>query len=579
MNAATLWARTAVAALADAGLRDVCIAPGSRSTALALAFAAHPDVRITRHLDERSAGFFALGMAQALGRPVALLCTSGTATVNFMPAAVEARMAHVPLLLLTADRPPELRHSGANQTIDQIDLYGKQVLWSVDLPLPEAAPPAVALRNLAATMARALAVAAGLPNGPVHLNFPFRKPFEPDGDEAAPAEENAVTAPRIVPGRMAPAAETIEQLVDLIREHERGLIVCGPGCPGGAFAQTVAALAQRSGYPLLADPLSGVRYGPWVEGATVVGGYEGILAQGRDPWGAPQLVLRFGAAPTSKWLNQYLQESAPSHRVHIRENGVWADDSHQTTLFIQANEILMCEEVLQRLPARAGSAWQQTVAATEARYWQTISAHVDGPFFDGLILYDVVKSLPADALLFVGNSLPVRHLDEYGAPRAVALQLFGNRGASGIDGNISTAAGIAAARQQPVTMVVGDVTFYHDMNGLLAGRAHDLDLTIVLMNNDGGSIFRRLPVARFDPPFTELFLTPHGLDFAHAARLYGFEHVRVEAREAFRDRFAQVTAQGGRHIIEVCSDGAEDAARRAALQKAVQAGLSDGQGK
>ncbi len=568
-NAATLWAQTAVAALGAAGLREVCVAPGSRSTALALAFAAHPQIRIYRCLDERSAGFFALGMALALQRPVALLCTSGTATANFMPAIVEARMAHVPLLVLTADRPPELRHSGANQTIDQVELYGKQVLWSVDLPLPEAAPPPVALHNLSATMARAMALSTGLPPGPVHLNFPFRKPFEPDGALAWPEGATQVAPPHIVRGAIAPPAAVLEQLSGLIAAHERGLIICGPGSPGGAFAGLVAELAQRAGYPLFADPLSGLRYGPWTSQSPVVGGYEGFLALPELDWDAPQLILRFGALATSMQLKDYLLRSAPQHAIHVRHNGVWADDAHHTTLFIQADEALTCEGLLQRLPPRRQSAWLQSVRRTEKGYWQALDQAEDAPFFDGLVVRDVAAMLPPGAHLFAGNSLPVRHLDEYGAPRPALLHTFGNRGASGIDGNISTACGIAAARSQPVTLVVGDITFYHDMNGLLAARQDELHLTIVLLNNDGGGIFRRLPVSRFDPPFTELFLTPHGLDFAHAASLYGFEHARVTQRQAFREQFAQALASPGCRILEVCSDGAEDAARRRALQQRI----------
>ena len=562
MNPATVWAETAVSALAGAGLRAVCVTPGSRSTALALAFAAHPDVYVYGHLDERSAGFFALGMALTLDRPVALLCTSGTAAANFMPAIVEARMAQVPLLALTADRPPELRYSGANQTIDQIRMYGEQVLWSVDAPLPERAPPAVALRNLRALMARAMARANGIRKGPVHLNFPFRKPFEPPEDLEVDEGMDALRAPRIVTGVIAPPEDVVEQLEALLVESERGFIVCGPRSPAGEFPQAIAALSQRSGYPILADPLSGLRYGPWVADAVVCGAYETILARNGDVWSRADVVLRFGAAPTSKWLNEFLGDEARKNVVHVRQNGVWADESHRTALFVQAHEALLCRALCERLPERPASSWQRAIRQAEQTAWRAMSNRSENAFFDGLVLDDVVGLLPEDALLFAGNSLPVRHLDQFGAPRAKGLRVFANRGASGIDGNISTALGIAAAEGKPVTLVVGDVTFYHDMNGLLAAGRHDLDATVVLLNNGGGGIFRRLPVATVDPPFTDLFLTPHGLDFAHAARLYGFEHVRVDAREAFRRAFAGAVGKPARRIIEVCTDSAQDLAHR-----------------
>ncbi|MFW6097178.1 MAG: 2-succinyl-5-enolpyruvyl-6-hydroxy-3-cyclohexene-1-carboxylic-acid synthase [Chloroflexota bacterium] len=568
-NSATLWAETAVAALVGAGLRAVCVAPGSRSTALVLAFSAHPDVTVYRHLDERSAGFFAVGMALALDRPVALLSTSGTATANFFPAIIEARMAQVPLLALTADRPPELRHSGANQTIDQIRLYGEQVLWSVDVPLPEREPPDVALRNLRALMVRAWARADGLTKGPVHLNFPFRKPFEPQGGDEKDIRflQEIGYPPRIVTGRPAPPEETVEEIASLVEEHERGLIVCGPRCPGGEFPEVVAALSRRSGYPIVADALSGVRYGPWVKDAVVIGGDIRFLGE-IGYLKAADLILRFGAAPTSKELNAYLAREELDI-VHVRGNGVWADESHRTGLFVQADEVLTCRQLIDRLPERGGSDWQQAVGEREEAYQAALSEALEGEFFDGVVVRDVVELLPDGALLFAGSSLPVRHLDEFGAPVAKRLHTFANRGASGIDGNISTGLGIAVARRAPVTMVVGDVTFYHDMNGLLAAGAHELAATIVLLNNGGGGIFRRLPVAQFEPPFTELFLTPHGLDFTHAARMYGFDHVRVEDDDAFRRHFAAAVAQPGRRIIEVVTDGERDYERRREVMRAV----------
>lgn len=571
-NPATLWAETVVEALVGAGLREICVAPGSRSTALTLAVASHPDVTVYRHLDERSAGFFALGMALALDRPVALLSTSGTATANFFPAIIEARMAQVPLLVLTADRPPELRYSGANQTIDQIRLYGEQVLWSVDAPLPEHEPADVALRNLRALMARAWARANGALKGPVHLNFPFRKPFEPPEHEPdIRFLEEIGYLPRIVRGSPAPPEEAVDDITALITEHERGLIVCGPRCPSGDFPEAVAELSRRSGYPIVADALSGVRYGPWVEDTVVCSDIRFWLTDGRLKIGdleAADVVLRFGAAPTSKALNAFLARPGLDI-VHVRGNGVWADEGHRTSLFLHADEPLTCRQLLRRLPQREQRTWQQEIGEREEAAQKALCEALKGEFFDGVVLKDVVKQLPHGALLFVGNSLPVRHLDEFGSPLAKRLQVFANRGASGIDGNISTGLGLAAARSEPVTLVVGDVTFYHDMNGLLAAGAHGLDATIVLLNNGGGGIFRRLPVAQFEPPFTELFLTPHGLDFVHAARMYGFEHVPVKDGDAFRRRFATALAEPGRRIIEVITDSARDDERRREVMREV----------
>ncbi len=480
MNPNTQTARTFVNALAAAGLRRVVISPGSRSTPLTLAFAAHAKMEVTVHLDERSAGFFALGMALAEDAPVALVCTSGTAVANYLPAIVEANMSQVPLLILTADRPPELRHSGANQTIDQIKIFGDQVLWSVDAPLPEKEAPDIVLRHLQTVATRAYATASGLRKGPVHVNFPFRKPLEPEAgewrletvpEEPANTHSHSPITTRHSPltishGALTPTRALLGELAEAINRHERGLIVCGPRCPGGNFPAAVAGLSQVSGYPILADPLSGVRWGRHVPGTAVSGAYETYLQQAPG-WPEPELVIRFGAVPTSKWLNDYLSRINPAQRIHVRENGVWADDSHLTTRFLQLNEELLCYELAHLVTPRMSTDWTRQVMATETAVWQTLDQHLYDPYFDASVVADTVAALPDNAQLFIGNSLPIRHVDQWARPSARHLRVFGNRGASGIDGNTSTALGIAAATRLPTVAILGDITFFHDLNGLL----------------------------------------------------------------------------------------------------------------
>ncbi len=570
-NRNSFWARTFIDELARCGLEAVCIAPGSRSTPLVMACAENPRLRIYSHIDERSAAFFALGMAQASGRPVAVICSSGTATANFHPAVIEAKYAGVPLLILTADRPPELRGSGANQTIDQIKMYGDHVLWSVDAALPEAEPPAVAVRSLRTLACRAYALAGGLPAGPVHINFPFRKPLEPI---QVPGDYGLLETPPFAPpltrierGLVLPTAAQIETLASIIAAHADGWIVCGPSCPGGGFPAAVAALARAAGYPILADPLSGVRFHPETA-AVVTGGYDTFLMSGMPPTPAPAVVLRFGAVPTSRWLNEYLERIELAHRIHVRASGVWADDAHRTTLFIQADETALC----QRLADNLAGGRPLAVFPQEAAVWETFDQQADGALFDGLLLADVVDSLPDDAALFVGNSLPVRHLDQFARPMPRRVRVLANRGASGIDGVVSSALGAAAAQpNQPLVLVIGDLSFYHDLNGLLAIRRCGIrNLIIVLLNNDGGGIFHRLPVKDFDPPFTDLFVTPHGLDFQHAAQLYGLAYQRAEERSAFRQALAGSLTTPGTQLIEVRTDAQQDLKRRAEIVQAVQ---------
>ena len=267
MNPNIHWSQLFVNSLAEAGLESVVISPGSRSTPLTLAFEAHPGIETFLHIDERGAGFYALGMALASEKPVALVCTSGTAVSNYLPAIVEAQMSQVPLLILTGDRPHELRHSGANQTIDQVKIFGDQVLWSVDMPIPQADAPEIALRHVQTTAVRAYTTANGLRKGPVHVNFPFRKPLEPAAEEIrdwrletkSTSTISSLQSPVSI-GILTPLNEQLNWLTAVLTQHPRGLIICGPRCPGGDFPAVVTTLSKQTGYPLLADPLSGMRF-------------------------------------------------------------------------------------------------------------------------------------------------------------------------------------------------------------------------------------------------------------------------------------------------------------------------------
>lgn len=576
-NPNTHWASILVDELARCGLEAVCMAPGSRSTPLVLAFAAHPTIRLYRHLDERSAGFFALGLAQASGRPVALVCTSGTAAANFHPAVIEAYYAYIPLLVLTADRPPELRQSGANQTIDQVKMFGDHVRWALELPTPQPDAPEVVLRHLRTVAARAYATAGGLTKGPVHLNFPFRKPLEP-GEPANGRAQPVLHRPvetrapftQISRGTISPDDSQIAAVAAALAGR-RVVIVCGPGCPGGDFPSAVAELAERYGAPILADALSNVRCGNHVAGGVVFGGYNLWLSAAAAHLPRPDVVLRFGAVPTSAALAGWLEAIAPPNHIHVREDGEWADDLHLTHTLVQVNPALFCRSLAEALgaPATAPEVWVTALREIEARTWTLLDEQPSGRgFYDGGALHRVLDALPEDAALFAGNSMPVRYVDTFLRPAGRRLMVFGNRGASGIDGNTSTALGIAAATGKAVVALLGDITFYHDMNGLLAIRQHGLtNVTFIVTNNDGGGIFHRLPVARHDPPFTELFLTPHGLKFEHAAAMYGLDYSTVADDEELAN--ALKSTPGQPRLIEIHTDSSTDYERHRAILSTV----------
>jgi 2-succinyl-5-enolpyruvyl-6-hydroxy-3-cyclohexene-1-carboxylate synthase len=573
MNRNTLYSQTLVDELARSGLQHVVIAPGSRNTPLVLAFADHPRVRVWSVLDERSAAFMALGLALATDTPVAMLCTSGSAAANFFPAIVEARQSRIPLIVITADRPPELRFSGANQTIDQVKIFGDYALWSVDMSLPEADMPADAFRSIRTTANRAFAVANGSPKGVVHLNVPFRKPLEPTpvpADRTTPpddARERPMNAPftTITRGTIALNDLQLDMLASMIETYERGIIVVGPNTPYEAQA-AIARLSAQTHYPIFADGASGMRFGR----GPVIGAYDTFLAAAALPE-PPDVVLRFGDVPTSQALNTYLDRITPAYRVHISGDATWADDSHRTSHFIIADEKLALMQLFNRYENRPQSAWSQAWFALEAATWDAIDeAMATAERFDGQALWEIAGQLPEDARLFIGNSLPIRNFDQFARPLNKKLQVFASRGASGIDGNVSTAAGIAAADPtRPVVAVLGDLTLYHDMNGLMALTRLGIPLTIIVVNNDGGGIFHRLPIRDYEPAFTDLFITPHGLTFEQAAALYGLDYTRAVHQDEALAALGRSIATRTPALIEIPTDSQKDLRiRKAIMEKA-----------
>jgi 2-succinyl-5-enolpyruvyl-6-hydroxy-3-cyclohexene-1-carboxylate synthase len=579
-NRNILWAEIFVDELARSGLKAVCAAPGSRHTPLMLAFAKHPNIKVYSHLDERSAAFFALGMAMAWDKPVALVCTSGSAGANYFPAIVEAHQSRVPLIVITADRPPELRHSGANQTIDQIKMFGDYALWFVDTALPEAKPSALALRNLRTTANRAFATANGLRKGVVHINMPFSKPLEP-----TLVEGDVLEIPKGAEARFPNVHTNIEYmdlgadisfLEEVYQDFERCLIIAGPQMKRPtAFRLSEYALDCR--FPILTDGTSNVRHGNRYaiepNRASIIGGYDTFLSAIKEK---PDVIIRFGSVPTSTALNQYLASANPKHYFLIEESGVWSDDTHLLTDLYQHKEDKIIEMLFSKFrkidERRPPTTWKKMFAIAESTTWQVIDHEIaTGEYFDGAVVYDVVDLIPENSSLFAGNSLSVRHLDQFGKPNGKRIRAYANRGASGIDGNISTALGLGAANpEQPLVAVVGDITLYHDMNGLLAVHRCGVPVTIVLLNNDGGGIFNRLPINKFEPEFTDYFLTPHGLDFSHAAKLYGLDYIVANSRDEFRKAFSERVGGTQSTIIEVQTDSRKDEARRQEIVKAVQ---------
>ncbi len=576
-NRSTLWARTLIDELEGQGLRKVVIAPGSRSTPLTVAAEA-ADLETMVHLDERSAGFFALGQAKRTGDPSAVISTSGTGAVNFHPAVVEAHQSRTPLVVLTADRPPELQDSGANQTIDQEGLYGPAPRYSRTLPTPDPAPRS--LRSLRTTVTRAIAASKQPDPGPVHLNIPFRKPLAPVEDETeqalieavGPQQDRRNHAIRSHPGVVSPTAASRRTLRSAIEAAERGVIVAGPLAPKEGRASAIRSFARRTGFPLLADPLSNLRFGPVAEEVSLFGGYDGYLGtSGTKDWPDPDLIVRFGASPTSKPLRHYLRDSDARGFLVDPTTG-WREATFTTTDRIQSS-ISPLVEALAEVDRDPNPSWHRRFERAESIHWDAVTDRDPGSW-EGGVVAQVLESVPDPATVFVSNSMPVRDLDRYGRPRDASLTVLGNRGASGIDGITSTALGAGEATTDPLIAITGDLAYFHDMNGLIALGRFGLDGTIVLLNNDGGGIFHKLPIADFEPPFESHFETPHGLDFAATEALYDLTFDRIDPGKV-GTAVESAAGSPGTNVIEVPTDGAKSTTVRESIRDTVGSRLQE----
>ncbi|HEX4690590.1 MAG TPA: 2-succinyl-5-enolpyruvyl-6-hydroxy-3-cyclohexene-1-carboxylic-acid synthase [Solirubrobacteraceae bacterium] len=566
-----LGLRAFVDELARCGMRESCTSPGSRSTPLVLSLVADERIRSTSHIDERSGAFFALGLAKASGRPVALACTSGTAAANYVPAVIEAHEARVPLLVLTADRPPELRQLGAGQAIDQVKLYGSAAKWFVEVDAHAATPERVRwLRQLAC---RAYWTALDGRPGPVHLNFSLREPLVLDhpleADEPGGGGRDGgrpwVTRPRAV---VEPSAAALEGLSAELKTRRRAVLVAGRAERDPKLGEALGAFAERARIPLLADPLSGGRRGP-----AAIAHYDALL---RDPgWAqehAPDLVIRVGDLPTSKPLRQWLHGLDGALQVALDPEGAWQDPAGAVGTIVAADPRRTIEALSDRLPRRRDPNYLERFKRADHAA-ATAIAHVLGAagVSEPRIAAELGARLPEAATLLTASSMPIRDVETFFPARHAPPRVLANRGANGIDGTVSTAFGIAAAARGPVIALLGDVALAHDVGGLLAARRTRTKLTIVLLDNDGGGIFDFLPVSRTEPreAYVEHVATPHGLDFAHAAALYGCGYEAVADMDGFRAALERALAGERTSIVAVRTDRPANVALHAEVWDAV----------
>ena len=604
MNPSTAFGTVFADELVRCGLREAVLAPGSRSAPLALALyhlaggpgparrgetggrPPEPALRLHVRIDERSAGFLALGLAKASGRPVAVICTSGTAAAHLHAAVIEADEAGVPLLVLTADRPPELRGTGANQTIDQLKLYGSAVRWFCEAGVPEARPGMAGYWRSLACRAWALASGAGggFP-GPVHVNVPLREPLvpvpgaagragwpEPLGGRPGGAPWTSI-AGRPATERSAgpgpgPAAGSAVLELDAAR---RGVIVCGDG----AEAAALPGLAELAGWPVLAEPSSGARQGP-----NALSAYPYLLdTPGFVAAHRPELIVSAGRPGLSRSQLAFLQAAGQAggparHVVLAQGPGRWADPARTATDVASGIRLRGAPAPAAGL-RRGEPAWLESWRRADAAARRAVDAVLDetGPLTEPGLARDLAAALPDGALLWAASSLPVRDLDRQMAPRA-GLRVLASRGASGIDGLVSSAIGAALAHQAggggPACALLGDLAFLHDAPGLMLGPAEPRpDLCVVVVNNNGGGIFSELEQAAIPGPFERVFGTPHGADLGQLAAAAGLPYALLEHPADLPG----VLAGRGLRIIEVRTDRAAGAALRARLRERASAAV------
>jgi 2-succinyl-5-enolpyruvyl-6-hydroxy-3-cyclohexene-1-carboxylate synthase len=590
-NANTALASAFAEELARGGLRHAVVSPGSRSTPLALALWRQSEIEVTVIVDERSAGFFALGAAQASGEPVALLCTSGTAVANYHPAVYEADESGLPLVVLSADRPPELRGIGAGQTVDQIKVFGSSVRWFCEVGTHEADDDG--LLHYRSVACRALAAARGETRpGPVHLNLPWREPLAPVPVEGAVA----ATDPLALRGRegrpltavtridLEPSAFLLDEMAAHIGDAIRGVIVAGRQLDP-ELREPLAHLASASGFPILADPSSQLRCGPH-DRSHVVGAYDLLLRDERFARSVvPDLVLRFGEMPTSKPLRAWLATSGASEIV-IDSHGGWNEPTNRAAAILRADPTDLASGWAARLEREPRSAPERWLAAEQAaqaalaaafrtgdagRADRPDSGRGDGGPITEPALHRALGAAHRDGdLVYTASSMPIRDQEAFLGPGGADVLFLSNRGANGIDGLVSSGIGAAHASGRPTTILTGDLGLLHDLGGLAALRDVSTPVRIVVIDNDGGAIFHFLPQEKLlgSEEFEALLGAPRGIDVAKAAALFDLPHHRLESLAELPAALATGTG-----LIEVKTNRAANAAIHRQLTKQVHAAL------
>ncbi|MFA7227407.1 MAG: 2-succinyl-5-enolpyruvyl-6-hydroxy-3-cyclohexene-1-carboxylic-acid synthase [Melioribacteraceae bacterium] len=566
INRNIVWCDLFVSRLAQLGVRYACISPGSRSTSLTLAFISNKSIDVFPIVDERSSAFFALGLAKKSNSPVAVVTTSGTAVAELYPAIIEAYYSRVPLIICTADRPHQMRNNGANQTINQNNIYRNHIRYFVDAGLPDISR-LTSIKKIAEDSIHFSCVAE---RGPVHVNMPFEKPFEPNSytDKIEIGEIERVFTRSSFEIKPAPQIKIdYKSLTGKFLNWEKGLIIVGYGNYGKDFAKKLVRFSEKFGYPIFADGASSLRFGGHSK-KNFAGNLTALVRN--DDFQRnfdPELIIQFGGAPTSSTLLEFFKRSR-AEKILVNEFGDRNDPSLTAKTVIKADPILFCDASFDAVKERKNrdSCWMidfhvMNNFAEELKNKLVLNSKFP---FEGRILNEIINSVPSGSNLIISNSLPVRDADFFASPIEKKLSVYTNRGASGIDGINSTALGIAAKSKERSFLVIGDLAFYHDLNGLHNAVKYGIPLTIILVNNCGGGIFESLPISEYKDVFKNNFSTPVDLNFEKLVKAYGGDYYRIKSWINLKEKVILSARNRNLTILEIQTD-----AKKSKLQRQI----------
>jgi 2-succinyl-5-enolpyruvyl-6-hydroxy-3-cyclohexene-1-carboxylate synthase len=571
VNRNILWSKVFIDQLAELGVRHACISPGSRSTPLTYVLSVNRKIKTYVHIDERSSAFFALGLAKASGRPVLVVTTSGTAVAELYPAIIEAYQQRTPLIICTSDRPPELVGTGSNQTINQHNIFANHIRWFRDLGLPSISD--IGLSHLQKIAIRAYQFSLVIDKGPVHLNFPFRKPLEP-GSHTDVINKKII---KIKPQRLSPVKPNsppktklrslINKLSDDIIKFEKGIIVAGPMEFSNETVNHIKKLSGILKYPIFADGLSQLRFGLKKTDKNIISNFESIL-KSENFMNAiePEIILHFGRTPTSSILEKFLSETN-ADRYLINSFGDVFDPARNANAVLPINPEIFCqilsEKIKDKQYAQRNLFWLSNFQKAEAISDQIKSRIIRRAKFpdEASLISHTINLLPSGCNIFIGNSLPVRDLDKFVSTNFKNFVIHFNRGASGIDGVTSTASGIASIRK-PAILITGDLSFLSDLSALLTANKYTIKLITVLINNNGGGIFESLPIANKVKNFKEYFVTPHNLELSEIIKSFGIEYQLITSLTKFNKALTNGLRKNHPLVLEVQTDAQKSAETR-----------------